>query len=166
MISENGTKVCSCCKEEKLVSEFHRDKNSSDGYTYKCKECRNKANREYYAAHPEKRKEKNDKKKEYRKLYYDNPEIKLKYRQKYIERKFGINYEQYNKMLAQQGGVCAICGSAETKCSAEYLAIDHDHDTGEIRGLLCSNCNRALGLFQDNSEIVEKAMLYLKKHNK
>lgn len=164
MISENGTKTCSCCKQEKPVSEFHKDKNSSDGYTYKCKECRNAANRKYYQDHPEKRKEKNDKKKEYRKLYYADEEHKFKYRVKYIEKKFGINYEEYDRMMEEQEGVCAICGCPETKENAKYLAVDHDHNTGKIRGLLCNNCNRALGLLKDDVLVLQNAINYLNKN--
>lgn len=166
MVSENGTKVCSKCGKEKPVSEFSKDKNSSDGYTYQCKECRNKKYREYYAAHPEKRKEKNDKQKDLRKEYYSNPERKFAYRKRYIEREFGIKYEDYDKMLEEQHGVCAICGKPETKPNAKYLAVDHNHETGEVRGLLCNNCNRALGLLKDNVDVLQNAINYLKKHER
>ncbi len=57
-----------------------------------------------------------------------------------LRRKFGITLEEYNKLLAHQGGVCYICGKACT--TGRKLAVDHDHDTGMIRGLLCVNCNK------------------------
>lgn len=69
-------------------------------------------------------------------------------------------------MLEEQHGVCAICGKPETKPNAKYLAVDHDHKTGEVRGLLCNNCNRALGLLQDNTEVLQNAINYLKKHER
>lgn len=164
MISENGTKICSKCKIEKPVSEFHKDKNSSDGYTYACKDCRNAKYKEYYYANPEKIKEKVRINREYRKEYYDDPERKLKYRKRFIERKFNISYEVYDQLMHEQNGVCAICGNEETSSNAKYLAVDHDHNTGKIRGLLCSKCNRAIGLLQDNPDIVNEALNYLKKH--
>ena len=166
MVSENGTKVCSKCGKEKPVSEFSKDKNSSDGYTYQCKECRNAKYREYYHANSEKMKEKREKTKEYRKEYYNDPERKFAYRKRYIEREFGIKYEDYDKMLEEQRGVCAICGKPETKPNAKYLAVDHNHETGEVRGLLCNNCNRALGLLKDNVDVLQNAINYLKKHER
>lgn len=166
MVSENGTKVCCKCGEEKPVSEFHKDKNSSDGYTYQCKACRNAKYKEYYHANADKMKEKRESTKEYRKEYYNDPERKLQYRRKYIEREFGIKYEQYDQMLEKQKGVCAICGCPETKPNAKYLAVDHNHETGLVRGLLCNNCNRALGLLKDNKEILQNAIKYLEKYER
>lgn len=80
MVSENGTKVCCKCGKEKPVSEFHKDKNSSDGYTYQCKECRNAKYKEYYHSNIDKMKEKRENTKEYRKEYYSDPERKFQYR--------------------------------------------------------------------------------------
>ena len=166
MVSENGTKVCCKCGKEKPVSEFHKDKNSSDGYTYQCKECRNAKYKEYYHSNIDKMKEKRENTKEYRKEYYSDPERKFQYRKRYIEREFGIKYEQYDKMLEAQEGVCTICGKPETKPNAKYLAVDHNHETGVIRGLLCNNCNRALGLLGDNVETLQNAINYLLKHER
>lgn len=166
MVSENGTKVCCKCGEKKPVSEFHKDKNSSDGYTYQCKACRNAKYKEYYHANADKMKEKRESTKEYRKEYYNDSERKLQYRKKYIEREFGIKYEQYDQMLEEQKGVCAICGCPETKPNAKYLAVDHNHETGIVRGLLCNNCNRALGLLKDNKEILQNAIKYLEKYER
>lgn len=73
--------------------------------------------------------------------------------------RFGITPEQYANLLHEQGGVCAICGEAEL--DGKKLAIDHDHRTGEIRGLLCSRCNTALGGFRDNPSYLSNAILYL-----
>ena len=64
-----------------------------------------------------------------------------------------------NRIKAKQGNVCAICGRAFTK--ADYPVLDHDHDTGEVRGLLCHRCNAVLGLATDNIEIFRTAIEYL-----
>lgn len=79
---------------------------------------------------------------------------------------YAITVELYNEMLEQQGGVCAICRGEETRtvkgtiCS---LAVDHDHETGRVRGLLCQACNAALGGFRDDPALLERAADYLKE---
>lgn len=84
---------------------------------------------------------------------------------------FGVDAARYQEMLHDQGGVCAVCSQPERapdKASGKIrdLAIDHDHDTGVVRALLCSNCNRALGLFGDNPALLDGAKAYLAKHGK
>jgi hypothetical protein len=70
----------------------------------------------------------------------------------------GITAEDYDSRLAGQNGGCAICHTAPT---TKLLAIDHNHETGVIRGLLCSNCNTGLGLFKDNPTLLQAALTYL-----
>jgi len=81
-----------------------------------------------------------------------------------IRRTYGITLDQYHEILKDQGGVCAICSKPD-EVEGRRMAIDHDHDTGEVRGLLCGNCNRGLGNFQDNIEMLEKAKNYLVKYS-
>ena len=74
----------------------------------------------------------------------------------------------YEALSKAQGGRCAICGRKETiknylNGNSRRLAIDHDHKTDKIRGLLCGKCNRGLGLFRDNIDFLQKAVRYLKK---
>ena len=81
----------------------------------------------------------------------------------------GVDAQRYQEMLREQNGVCAICHQPETspdKASGKTkdLAIDHDHATGAIRALLCSNCNRGLGLFNDSVELLAKAREYVLYH--
>ena len=73
--------------------------------------------------------------------------------------RFGITREQYDEILEAQGGVCAIC--KEVCNSGRRLAVDHDHETGEVRGLLCGNCNTAIGKFHDNTDYLRAAIAYL-----
>ena len=73
---------------------------------------------------------------------------------------YGITSEQYDIIYTKQNGCCAICGKHETKLNRK-LSVDHDHETGIIRGLLCYKCNTALGLFGDNIEILKQALNYL-----
>jgi hypothetical protein len=82
---------------------------------------------------------------------------------KYTLKKTGLSLEDYDTTLKQQGGCCAICGSAHDE-SVLYgrLYVDHDHGTGRFRGLLCKFCNAGLGHFKDDPQILEKALEYLK----
>ena len=74
---------------------------------------------------------------------------------------YGIDVPDYERMLEEQNGGCYICGKKPTK---RALDIDHDHETGKVRGLLCSNHNRALGLLGDNLLLLVRAMEYLVKN--
>ena len=84
-----------------------------------------------------------------------------------MKRKFGVTVEQFTAMSEYQDHKCKICGEEETALSnqgngeVKRLSIDHDHDTGQIRGLLCNKCNTGLGGFQDNVETLQRAILYL-----
>lgn len=78
-------------------------------------------------------------------------------------RKYGITGRDHLALFIEQRGLCAICG---THSSDRRLVIDHDHDTGEVRGLLCPQCNSAIGLLQDTSGIVAKARSYLGRHHR
>lgn len=71
--------------------------------------------------------------------------------------KFGLSLEDYNQMINNQQGKCAICGISDTQ-----LCVDHDHSTGKVRGLLCHNCNHGIGKFQDDIKLLNKAINYLK----
>ncbi len=77
-------------------------------------------------------------------------------------KRYGINRAVYLEMLAAQNGVCAIC-LRPPRGKRKSLGVDHDHSTGEIRALLCSNCNFGIGMFEDNPELLQKAIDYLKK---
>lgn len=83
-----------------------------------------------------------------------------------IQRLYGLSMSDYNNMLKDQDGKCAICGSSESKTlKTEYLDVDHCHKTGKNRGLLCSPCNFGLGSFQDDTNRLVKAIEYLNSHS-
>jgi hypothetical protein len=84
-------------------------------------------------------------------------------RNKYYIKHYGISLETYNKIFETQSGSCAICGKPQNHFRRR-LAVDHDHKTKQVRGLLCSYCNRAIGGFDDNISLLEKATEYLKKY--
>lgn len=79
-------------------------------------------------------------------------------------KEYGINPEVYNDIFNEQKGCCAICGNHQENMY-HALAIDHNHKTHEIRGLLCNKCNMAIGALMDDISILENAINYLKKDN-
>jgi hypothetical protein len=79
-------------------------------------------------------------------------------REQQLKHKYGLSVDQYNEILANQNSMCAICG-----CYATTLAVDHDHVTNRIRGLICGNCNTGLGMFKDSVTSLAKAIEYLSK---
>jgi hypothetical protein len=88
---------------------------------------------------------------------------KLRKKGSAIQRSYGISLNKYETLYIEQNGVCAICHHPEPVKSRLFLAVDHNHRNGIVRGLLCSNCNMALGLFKDSTEFLYSAIRYLKK---
>ncbi len=76
---------------------------------------------------------------------------------------YNISLEKYTTILKSQDGKCAICSGTSGKRS---LSVDHNHNSGQIRGLLCDNCNHGLGKFQDNKELLMEAIRYLESNGK
>ena len=81
----------------------------------------------------------------------------------WLRRTYGISAEQYMEMAAAQGDVCALCDRKETIKDGYHLSIDHCHQTGRIRGLLCFTCNTALGKLEKHGVTPEKISIYLSK---
>lgn len=135
---KNQMKICKKCNENKLLADFDIRIWGSNGigYTNRCKDCKNKRRRELHD------KENN--------------------RNELLKARFGIDLVKYNEMFVAQNGCCAICQKPQS-AEKRNFAVDHDHNTRAIRGLLCENCNRALGQFQDSVEILENAKKYLLK---
>lgn len=111
------------------------------------------------------------------KKYYENPEhYRAKTRQNSkghqrrwnLRRFFGMSLEDYDAMLAKQGGGCAICGSKTAnesgKGNSKYLHVDHCHASGKVRGLLCANCNNGIGRFKDEPARMRAAADYVEAH--
>lgn len=138
------TKICTVCNQHKLLEEYYNRKASEDGKAYRCKECDNKAVKDYRKRNPQR--------------------WKTKARNSQLRMKFGIEPEDYNKILVSQNHMCAICGTESFNNQHPRLVVDHDHVTNKLRGLLCHKCNQGLGLFKDSYENLLKAARYLKIH--
>lgn len=97
---------------------------------------------------------------------YDERRDKEVVREQAWQRRYGITRDDYNKLLDEQEGKCAICSTTEIgRKGHTHFHVDHCHTTGKVRGLLCDLCNRGLGYFKDSEETLTKAASYLEKYN-
>lgn len=150
-------RVCKECKINKPFSEFSPHPRGADGIRRVCKTCQAKQARQY-RNDPAVRAKAAKKAREYRAA---NPDYAKNYRRKHNLKRYGLTVETFDQLLSSQNGLCAIC--EQTPVNPH---IDHDHETGEVRGILCGNCNTGIGMLKDNSEIVEKAAKYLREHGR
>jgi hypothetical protein len=99
------------------------------------------------------------------KAYHQNYELKYRDRRrdKTLQKRYGINSQQYDEMFNQQLGCCAICGRHQSVLK-QRLHIDHCHRSGKVRKLLCQQCNQCLGFVGDNPEILSNMIKYLSEH--
>lgn len=81
-----------------------------------------------------------------------------------IKARYGLTLEEFEEILELQGGVCAICKQPEKDRYKRRLCVDHDHETGKVRGLLCHMCNTALGKFSDDPDRLDAAAAYLRSY--
>jgi hypothetical protein len=165
-MESNTKKKCSTCKIEKDITEFSKDKHGKDGYTYNCKICRNKRYNDWAEENRDKVREKNRKHKDRRKEYYQSDKGVQSSRRAHLKRKYTMTLDEYNILLDKQNGVCDICGESETCTRNTFLAVDHCHTTNKVRGLLCTNCNRSIGLLKENITTLKNMINYIEKHKK
>lgn len=178
------TKKCTTCKIEQPLSEYRKDASRSNGIHPTCNNCNKEIQRKWYKNNKEKARDNsskryhekkdiiNAKRREKRK---NNPEefrAKAKALYNPITSKAAswknagiknMTYEKYLQMLADQNNCCAICES-HVDLFKKQLAVDHNHETGEVRGLLCLACNGGIGKLKDSIPMLEKAIKYLKKY--
>ena len=128
-------------------------------YHEKTKERRNARRRELYAKDEYRRTNAIKSAKEYRE---NNPTAR---RNNDLLNKYGISLEEYTTILESQNGGCAICGRSQNIDSEFGLHVDHDHDTGKVRGILCSSCNLGLGKFAHECDRLKNAIAYLEAHD-
>lgn len=149
--AKDGMKYCQRCKETKPVAEFSNSTKTFDKLDRRCKTCN-------YELHNAWRLKNLDHAKEQQKAWRDaNPQ-----RVKDFERRrsYGVPPGWYAETLAAQGGGCAACGTAVPGGRGDFH-VDHCHDSGKVRGLLCANCNLAVGHVRNNPEIAEALKQYI-----
>lgn len=178
--------VCTKCIVEKDAAGFYRDARKSNGLQSYCKECvkaRQRADRparreweRANASKPGVRAKLATRRRERRAM---NPEAeRAQQRERYakasakhlarsrmysIKRRFGLTEEQYDAMASAQANLCAICMQNRSVRPTFKLSVDHDHESGAIRGLLCSNCNIGLGHFDDSPSLLRAAADYIER---
>lgn len=160
-------KRCSKCGEIRPLSEFYKAKGTRDGLRGDCRSCfqaRAKARyplvRDRAIVRSRQWREDNiEQFRENQRRMRSNPEFKERSRAGHLLRKYGLSLEQYDDLLATQGGVCAICKRPPQGTFS--LHVDHDHRTGRVRGLLCFRCNNALGDLDDDPSLLRAALRYL-----
>mgnify|MGYP003565624157 CR=1 FL=1 len=98
----------------------------------------------------------------------DNPHKQKEYSRKrgrwWIESRYGITQKEWQEKFDEQEGRCALCGTDDPKGNHGVFHVDHCHATGKVRGLLCDTCNRGLGFFYDDVELLQAAKEYLEDH--
>lgn len=169
-------KQCKCgtvATNEEELKLFEKNKGCLLGYTNKCKVCKAKYH-QYNKEHFNKIRLKtyNDKSSEEKALIakkqvdrqlelHGKEGVALKVKSIQLKHKYGITLEDLEKMLDSQNGECFICAQILT---SEYACIDHNHDSGEIRGALCQHCNSILGMAKDSVIILQNAINYLEQN--
>ncbi len=144
-------KTCNKCDTDKPADSFYRDAGIADGLATICKACKDEYSVTYRA---ENRDEYNASMREWRANHKEEA------KELDLHRTYGLPLETFKKMLSDQGGKCALCFKAPS--GVRPLCVDHCHDTGKVRGLLCYGCNRLMVLI-DNPELLAKAIAYKAK---
>ena len=160
-------KRCKVCGDLKPLAEFYAMKGMRDGHRNECKVCNLVAKKKRYSADPAKeiarvkkwQQENAERLSAYRREHNASPARKRALRDGYYRRTFGITADEVDALLAAQEGRCAICGGAPRRVDGWH--VDHDHDTGVIRGILCSRCNHAIGLLDEDPARLRAAADYL-----
>jgi len=138
------TRVCRVCGEEKnLLDDYYfvrKDRSLPSSYSYECKACTIERTTNY------------------------NKRNSNSVRSQYLKRNYGLTFEEFDSMLTKQDNCCAICKGKEPYGRHKRFTVDHNHKTGEVRGLLCNRCNTALGLVGDNIHTLKSMIQYLESH--
>lgn len=132
-------KTCCRCKQAKPLGAFHLSRRAVDGRDPRCRDCRKQDTARA-------------------------PKDPQRTRNHGLVRLYGITATEYEELHAAQAGVCAICKEPETLTRngvLRNLCVDHDHITGQVRGLLCASCNLAVGKFKDKPDLMLSAADYL-----
>jgi Autographiviridae endonuclease VII len=149
-----NARTCKGCKKTKPIDDFYKGK-------YRCKVCTVQASNDWRSQNPERSRALG------RARYARSPDkFKAAVRSSTLKAKYGLTPEQYDAMLAAQGGHCAICPATEPGGGRAYFDVDHDHVTGKARSLLCHKCNTGLGMFKDNARLLRAAATYLESHGR
>lgn len=150
---EAAWRMCRRCKKDRLVTDFHKDSSRHDGLSNRCKECV----KIWCAENKQKRSE------VYRKWRSENMDYLRGYgRDRLLRMKYGISDQQFEEQLQRQNGLCPLCGEKALSTQGRKGSVDHCHDTGKIRGILCGKCNAALFRIEEDHGWAMRALNYVK----
>lgn len=158
-------RLCCACRERKADTEFRKDKRTADGIAYRCRACAYKIERRWRTNNLERYRD--NARGTQRRAYANDPDrLRETLRRSRLRTKFGIELEDLIAMLDSQNWKCKICSKPLAirtfdRRKGNVACVDHDHKTKKIRGILCSPCNRGLGLFGDNANTLLCAVKYL-----
>ena len=141
-------KCCTVCRKHKPPVDYYNSKATKDGKSYRCKSCDTAARKLYHEKHYQK--------------------VRVKQRDNQRKCKYGLSKEGFDLLMGEQLGKCACCGVGLDDSFGKHhkpnkLVVDHCHETGVVRGILCTMCNKGIGLLGDTESGVNKALLYLRK---
>lgn len=150
----DGQKQCTKCGLVKALEDFPADERTASGKQSACRDCAREASALW--------REKNPEQYEVLKKTTRTERQKLRRFELHLEQAYGLTLVQYQEILARQGGVCAICKNGHVGRGSQ-LHVDHCHETGRVRGLLCGNCNTLIGLAKEDQERLYSAARYLQQ---
>lgn len=155
-------KQCTLCKVVLPLDAFGKRRDRPDGLTVRCRICKNKTSKASRQRTLKNDPQKRERDREACRKHYNTIRGREGARRRYLKRMHGITLKDYNTLFSNQNGCCAICGLHQCELNLP-ICIDHCHETGQIRGLLCDNCNKGIGFLQDNREFLHKAITYLEE---
>lgn len=155
-MNQEKSHQCQSCKQNLPAVCYYPSQIARQENQRRCKECMKKATKDWYQRNKDNPLRKSI-----------NERRKAEVRENLRKHKYGITPVEFQSLLESQNNVCAICGNPESKTIRGYkceLSVDHCHNSQKVRGLLCASCNVGIGFFQDNLDLLEKAIAYLKSN--
>jgi len=159
MKKRSKKKICNRCHRELYLTDFYVSNKHKDGFLQPCKECESKRGK-LRRKNPKHKKYHRDYIKAWRKRTGKDYPDKREGHARNLMVKFKLTVADFDKMVVKQNNCCAICKRKFTW----KICVDHDHNTGEVRQLLCHFCNCGLGHFNDSVKILKRAIKYLEKY--
>jgi hypothetical protein len=137
--AEGDRKICSACRNDLPLNAFNKNRAFKDGLANQCRDCLNESRRKWREAHPD------------------------RHKARHVKNRYGIALDEYEAMAQRANGKCPICKEPPPP-PFKAFDLDHDHETGKVRGLLCRPCNLALGGARDNPTILRALADYIEYH--